>query len=99
MKNVNMTKRISEAYVGSVYTNDSNYQEEIQKVRDGVKRMNKILKSDKIKNSWGSQVQYRVSVKGREAIVKNNNRSYNIHGDVVGGIANAKRLDIYIHTR
>ena len=94
-----MQSRNSSAYVGSVYTNDSNYLAEIQTVRDSVKMMNKVLKADKAMTAWNGPLQYRVNVKGREAIVKDGNRAYNYHGDVIGGITNAKRLDIYIHTR
>ena len=39
----------------------------------------------------------RGSIKGREPIEKVNGQSYNWSGDIVGGLANAKRYDVYIH--
>jgi hypothetical protein len=39
----------------------------------------------------------RVRVKGREAIEKVDGKSYNWSGDILGGLANAKRYDVYIH--
>lgn len=48
---------------------------------------------------WGPlvKVRKRVRVKGREAIEKINDRSYNWAGDILGGLENAKRFDVYIH--
>lgn len=39
----------------------------------------------------------RVRVKPREAIEKVDGKSYNWSGDLLGGLGNAKRIDVYIH--
>jgi hypothetical protein len=39
----------------------------------------------------------RVTIKGREPIEKVNGKGYNWSGDIVGGLANAQRIDVYIH--
>lgn len=106
MKNVNMKNRYSKAYRGSVYTNCVNHETEIQNIKDAVKVMNATLKQDNVKDRRGNLIQYRVSLKGREAIEKainyrtGNRISYSTrNGDVIGGLKNAGRIDIYIHRR
>jgi len=39
----------------------------------------------------------RVRVKGREPKFKQNGRGYTYHGDIVYGLSNAQRFDVYIH--
>lgn len=39
----------------------------------------------------------RVRVKGREPKFKKNGRGYTYHGDIVHGLSNAQRFDVYIH--
>tara|TARA_R110000868_G_scaffold96232_2_gene264747 strand:- start:239 stop:538 length:300 start_codon:yes stop_codon:yes gene_type:complete len=96
MKQVNMNNRNSTAYVGSVYTADVNYMEEIENVRADTKKLNKTLKKADARNSWGSPLRYRVCIKAREAKVQSRSTAYNYHGDLRGGFENAKRIDIYV---
>jgi len=108
MENVNTQNRFSDSYIGSVYTDNSSNDSalaEIETIRSTVRQINKYLKSVDAKDSFGDPLRYRVSLKGREAIQPRVNfhtgrtNSYNVHGDVVGGIRNAGRIDIYIHER
>lgn len=39
----------------------------------------------------------RVRVKGRDPKLLQNGRGYTYHGDIVHGLSNAQRYDIYIH--
>jgi hypothetical protein len=103
MQKVNVEKRVSEQYVGSVYPECAADMLELEELKAAVKVMNTDLKNIGAKCDWGHPIRYRVNVKGREAIQKEINLrtgncvSYNSFGDIVGGIANAKRLDVYIH--
>ena len=106
MKKINANDRSSDSYIGSVYANDPSHIEEIQELRQNVKNMNKALRESNAVDKRGIAIQYRVSLKGREAIEKAINHrtgnpiSYYTHnGDVVGGIKNAGRIDVYIHRR
>ena len=105
MQKVNMEKRGSDAYVGSVYTSSVADMESIQEVRSIVKTMNKYLRDSNAVDRRGKKLQYRVSLKGRDPIMKPINqrtgkpKGYNWSGDIVGGMANAGRIDIYIHQR
>lgn len=105
MQRVNVNKRTSDSYVGSVYTNSVVDMQEVEEVRNIVKVMNKYLRESKAVDRYGRKLQYRVSLKGRDAINKRANPrtgkliGYNWAGDVVGGLQNAGRLDVYIHQR
>lgn len=99
MQRVNMTKRDSSSYIGSAYTECSSDMMQIEEIKDIVAVMNKQLREAGSVDRRGHRLQYRVSLKGREAIRKENNRSYTSQGDVVGGLANSKRIDVYIHRR
>ena len=106
MKLVNMNKRNSDSYVGSAYVSCAADMLQIEEIRSFVKMMNKQLKLAKAVDRRGNPLCYRVSLKGREAIQKEINPrtgnpiSYNTwNGDVVGGLKNAGRIDVYIHRR
>lgn len=106
MKQVNMNKRSSTSYIGSVDTSCATDMIKIEEVRSIVKTMNRYLRESNAVDRRGMKLQYRVSLKGREAIQKEINPrtgnpiSYNIwNGDVVGGLKNAGRIDVYIHQR
>ena len=99
MQKVNEGKRSSQGYVGSVYTQSAGDMLELDGVRNMVKNMNKQLRMENAVDNRGHKLQYRVVVKGREPFEKVNGRSYHWSGDIVGGLANAKRLDVYIARR
>lgn len=100
MKLVNMKKRNSESYIGSADTQCAGDMMQIEEIRGIVKYLNKQLRESNAVDRYGWPLQYRVSLKGREAIEKcPRGRSYQINGDVYGGLANSKRIDIYIHQR
>jgi hypothetical protein len=105
MQRVNMNKRGSNCYLGSVYTACAGDMLQIQDVRSIVKKMNSYLRDANAKDRYGRPLQYRVSLKGRDPIEKVINKrtgkpnGYNWAGDIVGGMANAGRIDVYIHQR
>lgn len=106
MQKVNMNKRNSSSYLGSVDTRCVSDMMKVDEIRSMVKTMNKELRLVGAKDKYGALIQYRVSLKGREAIQKGINLrtgnpiSYNTwNGDVIGGLKNAGRIDVYIHRR
>jgi hypothetical protein len=105
MKQVNMIRRSSTNYIGSADTSCETDMIRVEEVRSIVKTMNKYLRESNAVDRRGMKLQYRVSLKGREAIQKEINPrtgnpiSYNLLGDLVGGVKNAGRIDVYIHQR
>ena len=113
MQLVNINKRSSDAYIGSIDTGSVSDMEQLQDIRTYVKVMNKHLRDADARDRRGKPLRYRVTLKGREAIEKQTipayswhkekweqrPRSYNVFGDILGGLANAKRIDVYIHRR
>lgn len=106
MQKVNMNKRVSDAYVGSAYTNCVSDMMQIEEIRALVKGMNKSLAEAGAVDRRGYPLRYRVCLKGREAIQKafhprtGNPISYNTwNGDVIGGLSNSARIDVYIQRR
>lgn len=106
MQKVNMNKRISNGYLCSIDTKCISDMLKVEEVRATVRTLNKYLREANAVDRRGIKLQYRVSLKGREAIQKKiNPRTGNLisyttsNGDVVGGLKNAGRIDIYIHQR
>lgn len=96
MELVNMEKRHTDAYIGSVYNPLSMESlTEIAKVKNSIKGLNANLKREGVKDGFGKPLRYRVTLKYREP----KEGGYNHFGDITGGIKNAKRVDIYIHQR
>ena len=106
MQRVNMTKRNSDSYVGSAYVNCASDMMQIEEIRALVRGLNKSLAEAGAIDQHGTPLRYRVCLKGREAIQKafnprtGNPISYDTwNGDVIGGLSNAARLDVYIQRR
>lgn len=96
MELVNMERRHTGSYVGSVYNPLSMESlTEIAKVKTSIKGLNENLKREGVKNRLGKPLRYRVTLKYREP----KEGGYNRFGDITGGIKNAGRVDIYIHQR
>lgn len=55
--------------------------------------------AQRVYTKYGSSyiAKKRVTIKGRKPIEKVNGRGYNVWGDIIGGLANAREYDIYIH--
>ena len=89
-------ERFSENYVMSFDPDNENDLALVEKLRKIVKLSNKI-----------SFVQKRVVLRGRKAIQKESRylwgqwstRSYDWSGNIVGGLKNAQRIDVYIYDR
>lgn len=98
-------KQRSDAWVGRFDVNCSGDMLELEKFKDTVKYMNKLLKESGVVNRFGRPVRYRVECKGRKPVEKRinprtgNEYGYKKFGDIVGGIANASQIDAYIYTR
>jgi hypothetical protein len=109
MQKVNMKARNSKDYIGSVYVEDAGGMLELQDLRGFVTGMNTSLREYGAKDKYGRDIQYRIRVCGREPINKGEakhwifgtrkNVGYDWGGNVIGGIANANRLDVYIYRR
>lgn len=85
---VNAKNHWSAAYIGSVYRNNENWLDEVNKIRKAVK----------VANKKGANL--RVCLKGREPVHKGwNGHGYHYGGNIVGGLKNAKRIDVYIYNR
>lgn len=96
MEYVNMKRRHTPAYVGSLYQPRSlESLTEIANVKNSIKSLNEHLKRIGAKNAYGEQLKYRVTLKYREP----KEGGYDHHGDIKGGIKNAGRVDLYVHER
>ena len=90
----------SPSYVCSLDPQSCVDMEILNAIKLSVKVLNKDVKWESIDGVRGlraCKMYKRVRVKAREAIEKVNGRSYNWSGDLLGGLANAKRYDVYIH--
>lgn len=93
----------TKSYIASYDTRSVNDMQMLAEARKLVSGMNRILKAD------GYQHQYRLVVRGRKPIQKSvivNWRTgktsvtgYDWAGNIVGGLANATKLDAYIYRR
>jgi hypothetical protein len=92
------TNRKSSQYVFTADVNSATDMKRIQHVRDQVKQDN-----------IGSDTKMRVCLRGRKPQVKQELynmwteesviRSYDWSGNIVGGLANATKIDVYIYER
>ena len=98
-------KQRTDAWVGRFHVGCAGDMLELEKIKDTVKSMNKLLKEGDVKDKFGRDVRYRVELKGRKPIEKRinprtgNEYGYSAFGSIVGGIANASEIDAYIYTR
>ena len=81
--------RYSTSYVTTIDFLSTVDMEKLQAIRDSVRVLNSLTKNSK----------FRVCLRGRKPIVKVKNKSYDFGGNVVGGIKNAQRADVYIYPR
>ena len=91
--------RTSPNYVCSLDPQSCVDMEMLETIKRTVKVLNKDVKWESIDSVRGLRAvknYKRVCVKAREAIEKVDGRSYNWSGDLLGGLANAKRFDVYI---
>ena len=99
----NKGKQRTEAYVCTFSTECAGDMMEVESIRTLVKNFNKDLKASGATCKRGRPLRYRVDLKARQPINKVLNRrtgrlnGYTWGGDVIGGIANARAVDLYIH--
>tara|TARA_X000001036_G_scaffold416384_1_gene433381 strand:+ start:380 stop:652 length:273 start_codon:yes stop_codon:yes gene_type:complete len=87
-------KRTSTNYVGTFDPLNKKDQANIAAVREAVKVINK-----NSKNWKANRNKLRVELRGRKPFTKKNGLSYNWGGNIVGGIKNASKVDLYIYDR
>lgn len=104
-----MTKRTSTSYVMTVDFQSTSDMEKLQTIKDSVRVMNQQQKElanrrARITGMFDGvlkirPLQFRVCVKGRKPITKVNGRGYAYGGNVIGGLKNSSRGDVYIYER
>lgn len=105
MKFDNNGKQRTDAYQGTFDTFCAEDMLNVENIKTYVKSMNKELAAVGAVDRRGNPVRYRTCVKARKPINKVvNNWTGNLightrHGDVVGGMANAAAVDVYIQRR
>lgn len=93
-----VNRRKSKSYIGTFDVKSVSDMQQLNDLRQMVTTLNGTLKAATGKT-------FRLVVKGRKPEVKIVNprtgrlRSYDTFGDIVGGLANATRLDAYIYER
>lgn len=106
--NVNPKNRNSNAYIGTFEYESADDMLQLDEIKNMVKNMNRMLRED-----GRSNYQFRVVLRGRQPVEKQDvniysygtglrdirPRSYDYFGNVVGGIANASKVDAYIYRR
>ena len=93
-----MTKRLSTSYVCTLDVNSCQDMQLLEVIRKTVKISNNRMSNKK-----------RVVLRGRKPVVKStvinhwtgktSTSGYDFAGNVIGGIANASRIDVYIYDR
>ena len=100
--------RTSDAYIGTFDYGSAGDMLQLDEIKGMVKNMNRMLRED-----GRGQYQFRVVLRGRQPVEKQDvniysygtglrdirKRSYDYFGNVVGGIANASKVDAYIYRR
>ena len=79
--------RYSTTYVTTIDFMSTSDMEKLQAIRASVRVLNSLTKD-----------KFRVCLRGRNPILKVN-KSYDRGGNIVGGINNAQRADVYIYPR
>tara|TARA_B100001057_G_scaffold271412_1_gene271669 strand:- start:46748 stop:47101 length:354 start_codon:yes stop_codon:yes gene_type:complete len=103
MKFDNNGKVRTDAYVGTFATDDAAGMLEVESIKTFVKNMNKELKYLDARDKRNMPIRFRTTLKARKPINKIRHfrtgqlRGYSYHGDVLGGMANAGAVDVYIH--
>lgn len=104
----------SSSYVGTFVTSDKSDMNKLSELRESVSMLNKTDAFGRYKD-YGARdngtIKKRVVVRGRKAITKmvsprgyfipgsKGPVQYSYHGNIVGGIKNAKEFDVYIYDR
>ncbi len=81
--------RTSTNYVTTIDFMSTVDMEKLEAIRASVRVLNSSLRNSK----------FRVCLRGRKPLSKINNKSYDWGGNIVGGICNAQRADVYIYPR
>jgi len=104
----------SSSYVGTFVASDKGDMNKLNELRESVSLLNKTDVFGRYKDYGArdnSTIKKRVVVRGRKAITKmiseggcytpssENPVQYSYHGNIVGGIKNAKEFDVYVYDR
>ena len=91
------------AYIGTFSTECAGDMLEVESIKNVVKNMNQELKYYDARDSYNRPIRFRTTLKARKPINKVINKrtgkpnGYTAFGDVIGGMANAGAMDVYIH--
>lgn len=108
LSNDGLTRRLerdSTSYMVTLSTSSDSDILLLDRIRARVKQINKNLKEEDARNSYGSPLRYYVACKGRVPFQKSINQktgasySYYQGGNIVGGLENASRMDVYLYER
>ena len=105
MKFDNNGKQRTAAYVGTFDTFCAEDMLTVETVKSYVSQMNAELRYHGDTDRRGNKLQFRTTVKARKPINKVLNKrtgnmiGHTYHGDVIGGMANAAAVDVYIQRR
>ena len=105
MKFDNKGKERTDAYVGTFDTFCVEDMLVVETIKTYVKNMNKELANYGAVDKRGHELRFRACVKARKPINKVVNKytgkrtGYTGHGDVIGGLANAAAVDVYVQRR
>lgn len=105
MKFDNNGKQRTDAYVGTFDTFCAEDMLTVETIKSYVKNMNKELANCGAVDRRGYSLRFRTTVKARKPINKvlskrtGNMIGHTGHGDVIGGMANAAAVDVYIQRR
>lgn len=83
-------KRISNNYLTTLDINSASDMIQLNEIKDTIRISNRSIFNNR---------KLCVVLRGRKPIVKTGRYSYDWGGNIVGGIANASKLDVYIYTR
>ena len=81
-------KRISNNYLTTLDVNSASDMIRLNEIKDTIRISNRSIFNNR---------KLRVVLRGRKPIVKTGRYSYDWGGNIVGGIANASKLDVYIY--
>ena len=85
------------AYVGTLDPMSVADMLTLQTIKRTVSAANRNAQRVYTKSGSSYIAKKRVTIKGRKPIEKVNGRGYNVWGDIIGGLINAREYDIYIH--
>lgn len=100
-------KRVSDSYLGTFDYGCADDMLRLEELKNMVKNMNKMLREENVGKSFRVVLRGRKPVEKKEintmpwgsGLCRMRTVSYDYFGNIVGGIANATRVDAYLYRR